>query len=491
MLAVRRSTLEPVLALLRGADTDGIPDGFYFYDVNAKVGYDAGPNDKLSLAAYGGQDVLDLEFLDDGRFDIQYGNQTLSADWTHLVSDRVFTNLTLAGSRYASTPVATISGTRFTQENTVRDLSVKADVEAQPSRAVGLKAGVWAGHLAFELVDTFDGNENFRQRIGSAYASAYVQNTYRPTADWELRAGLRASRFARGDFWRVEPRLSADYTLAPGVRLQAAAGRYHQFLTLQTSELFTGFDTWLMTDDGVAPAYGDQVVLGLKTTPWAGWRVDLEAYGRTMRDLFERDPFLPDIAGVPYAETFRFGRGRAYGLEALVQRTDGRLNGFLGYTLGRTERRFPEVNLDAAGRPQYYAPKYDRPHDLTLVLNYEWTPAWRLNAAFAFGTGQAYTEPSFRYSLVDDPFNTGADVLVSPFNGARLPNYHRLDLGIARTGRLFGGAEFELQIQLINAYARRNVWFYFFEFEADGTVDRTEVPQIPVPIPNLSFTLRF
>lgn len=490
MVAVRRSTLEPLLAAMRSADVDGIPDGFYFVDLNAKVNYNAGPNDRLSLATYGGWDVLDLQFLDDGRFDIRYGNRTLSADWTHLFSDEVFANLTVTGSRYASTPQALLSGTRFAQENTVNDFSLKGDVEYIPNETHAVKAGVWAGSLVFQLVNTFDDEENFRQRIQSEYASFYVEDTYRPASSWEVRGGLRANYFARGNFWRPEPRLSVEYAPTSSIRLQTAYGRYYQFLTLETSELFTGFDTWLMTDEGVDPAFGDQFVLGAKTQLSDAWQLDVEGYFRTMRDLFEQDPFLQDIAGVPYAETFRFGEGRAYGTEVLLRRPEGRLNGFIGYTLGRTERRFPEVNL-AEGRPQYYVPKYDRTHDLNVVLNYQWTSRWRLTSTFNYATGQAYTEPSFRYTLVDEPFNMDTDVLVSPFNGARLPPYHRLDLGAMRTGRFFGIADYELQIQLINVYGRRNVWFYFFEFEEDGTVEHTEVPQLPVPIPNLSFSLTF
>ncbi|HKL88591.1 MAG TPA: carboxypeptidase-like regulatory domain-containing protein, partial [Salinibacter sp.] len=142
MVAVRRSTLEPVLAALRRADTDGIPDSFSFYDVNAKINYDAGPNDKLSLSFYGGQDFLVIEPQEDTRFDVNYGNQTVSADWTHLFGDRVFSTLTLTGSRYRSTPVAELASTRLLQENGVDDLSLNADVEYTPNETHTVESGL-------------------------------------------------------------------------------------------------------------------------------------------------------------------------------------------------------------------------------------------------------------------------------------------------------------------------------------------------------------
>ncbi len=494
MIAVRRSTIEPVLAALRGAEVDGVPDRFSFYDVNGKINYTAGPDDQLSLAFYGGRDVLDLSFREEGRFDIWYGNQTVSADWTHLFGDRVFSTLTLTGSRYRSTPVAEIATTEFTQKNGVDDLSLNADVEYTPGSAHRLKSGLRASTLAFTLRNTFDGNETFDQRIDGQRVAVYVQDTYEPTSAWTLKGGLRGTYFRQGNFWRLSPRLSAEYELRPSVQLQAAYGRYHQFLTLETSQLFTGFDTWLMVDDGVPPSSGDQVAVGMKARLGEAWRLEVEGYGRTMRDLFEQDPFLPDEAGLPYPERFHFGDGRAYGAELLLRRQEGPFTGFLSYTLGRTERRFPNVNLSETGDPQYYVPKYDRTHSLTLTANYRLTDSWRFSGTFNYNTGQAYTKPERRYELVDDPFQPqtkGRSVLVSPFNSARLPPYHRLDLGVARTGRFFGGAEYEVQLQAINAYARRNVWFYQYQNEEDGTLTREEVPQIPVPIPNLSFTLTF
>lgn len=494
MVAARRSTLEPLLAVLRSADVEGIPDRFYFYDINAKANYRLTDDDRISLSVYGGQDQLDLEFLDDGQFDIAYGNRTLSANWTRLFSSQVFSSVTATASRYKSTPIATIAGTRFTQTNEVTDLSIKADVEYTPSPKHAFKAGVWGGGLSFSLRNTFDGSESFQRRIRSGYASLFVQDTYRPTDAWRIRGGLRGSYFDQGNFWRLAPRLSIAYDPTPDVRLQAAYGRYYQFLTLESSELFTGFDSWLMTDEGVPPAFGDQWTAGVQTEWDSGWEVESEAYVRTMRDLFEQDPFLPDVAGLPYAETFRFGSGYAFGNEWTVRRNEGAITGFAAYTLSRTERKFPDVNVAANGSPNFYVPKYDRTHDLNIVLNYPFADRWRATATFNYATGQPYTNPEFRYSLQDDPLQSDIstrDVLVSPFNGDRLPAYHRLDVGVQRTGRFFGWADMELQFQLINAYARENIWFYLFEFEDDGTVTRNTVPQIPVPLPNIALTLTF
>ncbi len=495
MVSVRRSTLEPLLAVLD--DVDGLPETFYFYDVNATINYSPGPNDDLSLAVYGGQDQLFLTPGPAQEFDVDYGNRTASAEWTHLFSDQLFSTLLVAGSRYESTPVFELGGTRFTQTNEVSDVSLKADLEYVPGEAHTVEAGLHASRLAFRLRNTFDEDTTFDQRLQGEQLALYLKDTYTPASDWELRGGLRASYFSEGSYVRLAPRLSVTHDLTPSVQLQAAYGRYHQFLTLETSQLFTAFDTWLMADAGLPPSSGDQFALGVNAQLGNAWQLEVEGYARTMHDLFELDPFLPDAAGVPYPDRFHVGDGRAYGMEVLLRRPQGRLNGFLSYTLGRTERRFPNINESETGTPQYYPPNYDRTHTLTLAVNYHLTDQWRVSSTFNYASGQSYTAPTQRYELVDSPFSfspgvgDSENVLVSPFNNARLPPYHRLDVGVARTGQFFGIAEYELQLQAINAYSRRNIWFYQFESEPDGTLDRDETPQIPIPVPNVSFSLTF
>ena len=487
MLAVRRSTLEPLLSALESSDVENIPDRFYFYDVNGKVNFEASRNDQLSFAFYSGRDKLDMEFLEDARFTIGLGNTTWSATWTRLLSDRMFGYLTLTSSRYGSFPEFVFSGTNFARDNRVFDTSAKGDVEYAASSRHEVKAGFWTGNFVMRLEDTFDDNVVLDERIQTAYTSVYLQDTYRPSPEWMVRTGIRGSYFQAGDYLRLEPRFSVEYRPVDRVRLQAGYGRYYQFLTLITSEVFSAFDMWLTTDEGVGPAFGDQFVGGVKTILGNDLYLDVEGYYRTMRDLFELDPFIFDAAGLDYPELFRFGDGYAWGTEVLLEKPRGRLTGFLGYTLGRTRRRFPNINDF-----NYYAPKYDRTHDLNLVLNYRLGRGWLASGVFTYATGQAYTEPSQQFRLIYYPLTSQPmNGLVSHYNRARLPAYHRLDLGISKQGGLFGIARYELQLQLINAYSRSNIWFYFFEFEEDATIKRTEVPQIPIPLPNIAFSVFF
>lgn len=493
MLAARRSTLEPLLAAL--SDIDGVPDEFYFYDLNGKFNLDATPDDRLSISFYVGSDHLRLAFFEDARIGLNYGNSTLTGTWVHLFSSKFLTNITATTSRYNSTPRVVFAGTEIRQENSIYETSLRADFEYFSDGQHDIKTGVWAGIFLAPLNTFFDGQDAFTSRNRVEHAAAYIQDTWRPHSQWQMTGGLRATYFANGNHFTIAPRLSIEHRLSPDIRLQASIGRYYQFQTLVTNESFSGFDFWLTSGQGVQPAFGNQYIIGAKTNLPADITLDVEAYYRTMRNLFEPDPFLADPSGLEYKDLFTFGRGSAQGLEVQVARNVGRLYGFLAYTLGSTDRYFDGLNTDNQRQPRTFKPKHDRLHDFNSVLSWDIGRRWSLSAVFAYATGQAYTNPIARYQLQDTDRITGestTDVLLSRgLNEARLPAYHRLDVGATWKGGFFGLGNYELQLQVINAYARRNTWFIAHQFESDGTVDNVTVPQIPVPLPNISFTLSF
>ncbi|MDX1617444.1 MAG: TonB-dependent receptor [Balneolaceae bacterium] len=492
MIAVRRSTLEPVLAVLQQSQ-DNIPESFYFLDLNGKINVDSNPNNKFSLAFYSGTDNLVFPFAEDAEINLNYGNQTVSSTWTHIFSKRVFSNFTITGSRYFNFPTFEIATTPFNRANNIFDFSAKGDIEYQPDDRHAISTGFWTGILTLKLKDEFDGQETFSSRIRSQYLSLYAQDIWDINERWKLTAGIRLNGFSEGSHWRLAPRLSLEYRPGERVRLQAAYGRYNQFLTLITNEAFSGFDTWLTTDRGVDPAYGDQFVLGVKTLPWEGYGFDVELYYRTMEDLFELDPFIPDEAGLAYPDLFRFGNGYAYGIEYLFERRIGRLTGFMGYTFSVSRRKYPGFNtpIGDPDNARYFPPKYDRQHDLNLVLNYQLSGRWRATAVFNYATGQAFTRPLGRTAAVDFPTSSQPlEVLViGKVNASRLPAYHRLDIGFSRTGTFFGKGEAEWQLQVINAYSRRNIWFYNFDLDKNPAT-REEVTMLPV-LPNISYSINF
>lgn len=483
MLAARRSTLEPLLNVMQES-VDNIPETFYFYDVNGKINYDLTPNDKLNLAFYSGRDKVIFPFAEDARFELLYGNQTLSTNWQRIFSKKLFSVFTFTASHYFNRPRIELSNTPIRRENLVTDFSAKGDFEYIASDSYQLKTGFWTGKMILTINENFDNQETMAERTDATYSSGYVEQIWNPSQQWTLRGGVRGNHFSAGNYFRLEPRLSLEHKYTSDVLFQLAYGRYSQFLTLITNEAFTGFDTWLTVGDGVPPAWGDQVVFGLKSRLTPSISFDFEIYYRTMRDLFELDPRLPDVAGLAYEELFRYGRGHAYGAEFFLEKRQGRLSGFVGYTRGTSRRKFPGYNDN-----KFYPPKHDRIHDINLVANYRLSPKWRLTSAFNYASGQAITDVTGNYAVnLPTSSFTRHPFVVGDLNGARLPAYHRIDVGITRAGSLFS-ARYQLQLQIINALSRRNIWFYSYNLD-DNPITREAIKMLPL-IPNISLTVDF
>lgn len=495
MLAFRRSTIEPVLSVL-SQTTDNIPTKFYFFDLNGKINFDLNENNKFTMSAYGGRDRVIFPFADDGEFGLGYGNRTFSTNWTHLFNPSLFSNFTVTWSRYFNQPTALFGGTTLKRDNNIYDFSLKGDLEYLIRQEHALEFGFWAGNMLLRLDDEFDEQPTLSNRIQTLYSSVYVQETWTPNVRWKILSGLRANYFNEGEYLRLEPRLNIEYKASSKIRLQLAYGRYYQFLTLITNDSFSAFDVWLTTDEGVPPAFGDQYIAGIKVLDFfrRGLNLDLEVYYRSMNDLFELDPQVQDVAGFDYPSLFRFGEGYAYGVEMQLEKTIGRINGFVAYNFAVTRRKFPGFNAPIAidqGQARFYPPRFDLRNEVNVVFNYDLSRKWRATALFNYATGQAYTEPQGQWVAQDNPTGSSEQwILVTQnLNGARLPAYHRADIGFTRLGTLFKTWDTELQLQIINVYNRRNVWFYNWEF-SDNQAEKSEVVQLPI-LPNISFTINF
>jgi hypothetical protein len=487
MVAGRRTYIDPVLRLIRGAvdDLDGL--GYWFYDVNAKANTQLSANDNLMISAYGGDDHLDIGLVDSTNsfsFGNSWGNRALTGRWTHVFSPALFGRMIALYSKYHSNISVDFFGTPIALRNRVRDVTLKGDLDYFASADHTVRTGVDLTFYRFDYgwqFDQYAGNEVVEPYL----LSTYVQDTWQVSRLTEARLGLRGSYYEEGGRLFVNPRLSISRVLGDGWRLKLAGGSYRQYLQLVSTEGFSGGDVWVSLDETVEPGRSWQGVTGVEWEPSATYRVSLETYYTDMANLVVIDQEAEENVEQETSEDIfkTGGKGHANGLELFAEKRRGRLSGWLGYTLGWTRRTFPEID---GGRS--FPPKYDRRHDLSLTGAYRFAK-WSWTANFVYGTGQAFTPASARYTLREPASDLPIDrYLAAHRNSARLLPYHRLDIGLRRRLKLFG-ADAEFYVQIFNIYNRRNEWF--IQYDPDNTGKKPAVAKMLPVMPTFGIDFRF
>lgn len=485
IFTVRRSTLEPVLRLLNKYDRD-IPENVYFWDFNGKFTIRPDKLDKFTLAVYSNADYVKNTFEDLSTLYLRHGNNAASMKWTHIFSQKVFSNFTAVGNYYYNVPRTLEAGTEFKRSNHIKELTLKGNIEILPNIKHEINFGWSAGLRSVSLNDFYLKKLSYSSDISNLYADGYLQDTWYPSGHWKIEIGLRSNYYSSGNYLRISPRSIIEYKPSDYVQLQGAFGLYHQYLSLSENDQITGFDIWQSTAKGVNPMSGKQYLFGIKTTPSNNFSIDVETYYRDMDHLFELNPLIPDYSGIPYNQLFLIGTGYAYGAEFTIQRQSRRLFTMLGYSYSISKRKFPGINKD-----RYYPSKYNRTNTLHAVIDYQISKNWKLSTVFSFATGQPYTSPDGMTQIVHSPLTsiTRQILVINQINGKTMPDYHRLDLGFTHTGTFFGKGNADLQIQFINVYSHRNTWFYKYNFTA-SKITVEQVRLLPI-LPSLSYTIKW
>jgi len=496
MVAGRRTYIDPLLKVIKGASDDLEDLGYHFYDLNAKVNTQLTPNDNLMISAYGGDDDLNVgvtEGADSLSFGLRWGNRALMGRWTRVFSPSLFGRMIALYSKYHSDITLDLFETPIAVRNRVRDVTVKGDVDYFASADHTVRSGADLTFFRFDYGWQYD-QWSDTLTVDPYLLSVYVQDDWQVTPLTETRLGLRGAYYEEGGRLSLNPRLSITRTLQEGLRLKLAGGRYQQYLQLNSQEGFSGGDVWVPLDETVEPGRSLQIVSGLEWEPSGTYRLSAETYYTDLANLVVLDEEREENVEQETSEdVFKTGgEGYATGLELFVEKRRGRLTGWLGYTLGWTRRQFPEID---AGRS--FPPKYDRRHDLSLTGTYQFAPVcptcggWSINASFVYGTGQAFTPAAARYTLLDPASGEPVDrFLAARRNTGRLLPYHRLDVGTRRTLKLFGeGVDAEIYFQIYNIYNRHNEWF--IEYDAEDSSKKPQVvPMLPI-LPTFGFDFRF
>lgn len=485
IFTVRRSTLEPVLNILNKYDQN-IPENVYFWDVNGKFTVHPGRQDKVTLALYSNADYVKNTFEDLSTLYLRHGNNAASMKWTHIFSQKVFSNFTAVGNYYYNIPRTLEAGTEFKRSNHIKELTLKGNIEILPNLKHEIDFGGIVGTRMVSLSNFYLKKLSYSSDISNIYVDGYLQDTWFPSEHWKIELGLRTNYYSSGQYLRFSPRSIIEYKPTNYLQLQGAFGIFHQFLSLSESDQITGFDIWQSTAEGVRPMIGKQYLFGIKTQPSSSFSIDVESYYRDMMNLFELNPLIPDYSGIPYRQLFLFGKGYAYGFEGTLQMQSRRLFTMLGYSYSISKRKFPGINSD-----RYYPSKYNRTNTLHAVIDYQISRHWKFNTVFSFATGQPYTSADGLTQIIHSPLTSIVRqvLVVNQINGKTMPDYHRMDIGFTHMGTFFGKGNTELQMQLINVYSHRNTWFYKYDFTA-SKITVEQVKLLPI-LPSISYTIKW
>ena len=510
MVSGRRTYADLFLNLSSNENTSG--SSLFFYDLNAKANYRIGEKDRIYLSGYFGRDKFG--FRDD--FGLDWGNTTGTLRWNHLFSDRLFSNTTFIYSDYDYKFTIGADENRIGLQSVINDLNFKQDFTYFANDKNLLKFGVNIIQHTIEP-GNLDAGENTginSEDAAESYATEgaiYLQNEQKIGNKLSLNYGLRYSFFnrtgagnaydldAEGNINEVisyekgesmqyygglEPRMSANYLLDEKSSLKFGYNRNYQFLHLLTSSTSsTPTDRWIMSSNNVKPQIADQVSLGyFRNFADNMFEGSVEAYYKDMQNTIEYRTGSNLFFSEEVETDLVYGNGEAYGLEFYLKKNKGRLTGWLSYTLSRTLRQFDEIN-----NGEKFSARQDRIHDVALVLNYKLTDKVTLTGNFVYNTGDAVTFPTGRYNI---------DGLVVPVyterNGYRMPDYHRLDLGLTWYKKKTEKFESSWNFSLYNVYGRENAYSISFQpSEADPAV--TEAVQLSLFkwIPSATWNFKF
>jgi len=477
------------LFLKLSSDKDLRKSSLYFYDMNAKINYRIDDNNRIYLAGYFGKDHFSTKFAG-----MNFGNKTATIRWNHVFSPKLFSNFSLIGSFYDYYMKLDLNAQmKQDWKSQMQDYGVKADFSYHPNPAHNIKFGY---NLLYHNFIPGKGGGIGEDAIVSRFSfprqyalesALYISNESSIGDKIKLKYGLRYSLFqnlANGeeiDFLedyevaysktykkgkiyhhqgQFEPRLGAVYLLNDEHSVKASYSRTAQYIQLASnSAAGSPLDVWFQASQNIKTQLCDQFAAGyFRNFADNEYEASAEVYYKNMKNVVDFKDHAQLMGNEDLEQEVRFGKGYSYGLELMVRKNTGPLTGWISYTLSKSRRKVDDIN---DGR--WYRSPYDKPHNISIVANYQLSAKWSVSANWVYATGTPVTYPTGRYQIENNyvPIYSGR-------NEYRYPAYHRLDLSatmqLSKPGKRL---KHELNFSLYNAYGRKNPWTISFMEEKD------------------------
>ncbi|MES2430853.1 MAG: TonB-dependent receptor [Bacteroidota bacterium] len=523
IISARRTYIDALIKPAINKTSAFYGSGYYFYDLNAKLNYRFSEKDRVYISGYFGRDVFDFvngkQSLD---VNIPWGNATGTIRWNHVFNKRLFGNTTAVYNSYNFAFKASQNNFDIKLASGIRDMSLKQDFDLYPYTGHKVKfGGIYTYHRFTPSVvsgkqDSVVFNPQNAQMKYAHEAAVYFQDDWEISDKLNVNAGLRYSMFqqvgkhviyqtdADGNrldstvykageaiktYGGLEPRLTLRYAINDATSVKGSVTRNLQYIHLVSNSGTTlPTDLWVPSTYLVRPQISWLYATGLfKNFKDNTYETSIEFYYKKMQNQIEyREGYTPNT--LEDTETFfTFGNGWSYGTELFVNKTKGKLTGWIGYTLSWTWRKFPNLNFG-----EKYPAKYDRRNDMSIVGVYELNKRWKLSGTFVYGSGNAATLPQ-RFYIVNGVLTQE----YSRINEYRLPAYHRLDFAAINSPKKNEKRKWKTEwvFSIYNVYNRKNPYFIYFDQTGspyDGTlkVQGKQVSLFPI-LPAVTWNFKF
>jgi CarboxypepD_reg-like domain/TonB-dependent Receptor Plug Domain len=505
----------------------------YFYDLNTKLSYKINDKNNLYLSGYFGRDVFSIS----KSFQNTYGNSVLNLRWNHLFSDKLFSNASLIYSDYYYG--LTLDFVGFNWDSGIKNYNFKYDLKHYISDKLKLTYGLNTINYTFNpgKIEPTDSNSGINpDQLDKKYAfepAVYIDAEQKISDKLTINYGIRSSMFYRlgkqeiniyandqavvydsdlkiyekatpigtrlygrnetiASFSNLEPRLSLSYAFNEAQSFKASYNRMTQYLHLiSNTQSPTPLDVWAPSDQFLKPQILDQYAIGYFTNIVDGkYTFEIESFYKDVKNRLDYIDGADLIANEAIEQVLLPGKSRAYGLEILARKNEGKLTGWLAYTLSRSEQKTAGRTPDEIGinNGNWYKTGWDKTHVLSITGTYELNEKWSFGGIFTLQTGQPVTYPNGKY------FYQGIAVpSYSDRNANNLPTYHRLDLSATLTPRknVNRKVKREWVFGFYNLYNRKNAASISFRQNADS--GNTEAVRLSIfgIVPSVTYNFKF
>jgi hypothetical protein len=512
MISARRTYADAFLKFLpgKGADSTAKNSTLYFYDLNMKINYQLTEKDRLYFSCYLGRDKFNLG----GSLGLDWGNITATTRWNHVISDKIFSNTSVIFNKYSYNFNVAVGNRNMNVRSEIQDWNIKEDLHFYFNSNNTVKMGLNSIYHTF-VPSKIDSTAFFHLRsVDNKYAlenALYISNEQTISSHLKATYGLRYSLFSsigpgtvytydevsdvvdsaiysRGKIFNTyggfEPRVILNYIINDSSSVKASYARTRQYIhLLSNTTSTTPFDLWIPSNINVLPELADQYTLGyFRNFSNNMYETSVEVYYKSLQNQIDYRNGANLILNSKVESQLVFGKGWGYGAEFLVRKKYGKLTGWLSYTVSKTKRKFNDIN-----EGNVFPAKQDRPHNLAIVGMYQISPRLTFSATWIYCSGNVVTFPSGRY-VVDGnilPYYTER-------NGYRMPDYHRLDIGLTLQRKLSEKFESSWNFSIYNVYARANAYAINFQPDPNNPA-KMQAVQLSLFrfVPAVSYNFRF